>query len=112
LTRLPPLASCGSNLYAAHNRRQGKPLDISEVKTIVEMLIDCDPRFKPGLSVFLEGAQGLSGNHRLLINAEDALEHYSSFERILKCLDKRWRFCVRSERLYILVFSPFTTHID
>ena len=112
MTSLPPLASCGSNLYAAPNRRQGKPLDISEVKTILDMLTDCDPRFKPGLSVFLEGAQGLSGNHRLLINAEDALEHFPSLEKMLKSLGKRWKFCVRSERLYILVFSSSTTHIE
>jgi len=31
---------------------------------------------------------------------------------MLKSLDKRWKFCVRSERLYILVFSSSTTHIE
>ncbi len=78
----------------------------------MDMLADCDPRFKPGLSVFLEGVQGLSGNHRLLINAEDALERFPSIERMIVSLDKRWRFCVRSERLYLLVFSSSTTHIE
>lgn len=87
-------------------------LDISEVKTILEMLADFDPSLKLGLNVFLEGVQGLSGNHRLLINAEDALEHFPSLEKMLKSLGKRWKFCVRSERLYILVFSSSTTHIE
>lgn len=70
------------------------------------MLAHCDPRFRPGLSVFLEGAQGLSGNHRLLIDTQDALEHISRIERIVADLDKRWRFCIRSEKPFILVFTP------
>lgn len=73
---------------------------------MLEMLADCDPRFKLGLSVFLEGVQGLSGNHRLLIDAQDALEHLSCIERIVGGLDKRWGFCIRSEKAFILVFSP------
>ena len=70
------------------------------------MLTDCDPRFKLGLSVFPEGVQGLLGNHRLLIDALDALEHLSCIERIVGGLDKRWGFCIKSEKLFILVFSP------
>lgn len=80
-------------------------MDISEVKTILEMLADCDPSLKLGLNVFLEGVQGLSGHHRLLINAEDALEHLPHLERTLVSLDKHWEFCLRSERTFILVFS-------
>ena len=99
-------------LCEAHHHRPGKPLDISEIKSILGMLADCDPSLKLGLNVFLEGVQGLSGNHRVLINAEDMLEHFPSLEKILKSIDKRWKFCVRSERLYILVFSSSTTHID
>ncbi len=69
------------------------------------MLADCDPSLKLGLNVFLEGVQGLSGNHRLLISAEDALEHLPHLERTLVSLDKHWEFCVRSERTFILIFS-------
>ena len=68
------------------------------------MLTDYDPRFKLGLSVFLEGVQDLLGNHRPLIDAQDALEHLSCIERIVGGLDKRWGFCIRSEKPFILVF--------
>ena len=96
---------CGSILFEAHHSRPGKPLDISEVRTILELLANCDPSLKLGLNVFLEGIQGLSGHHRLLINAEDALKHLPHLENTLMSLDKHWEFCIRSDRSFILVFS-------
>jgi hypothetical protein len=105
LTDLPTLVKCGSVLCAAHRHRRGKNLDISKVKAILKTLADYDNSFKLGLNVFLEGAQGLSGNHRILISAEDALEHLPNLERALMNLDQHWEFCLRSERPLILIYS-------
>jgi len=75
-------------------------MNYSELTSLIHDLQEMNTRFKIGLTMFIEGAQGFHGNLRLLLDPylfqEYECELYKLVQRRGLCL----RFCIRAEATF------------
>ena len=80
-------------------------MDHSKLELLIRELMELDGRFKLGLTMFTEGAQGFHGNLRLLLDPylfqEFEHELYELIQRCGLCLG----FCMRAEATFVLISS-------
>jgi hypothetical protein len=80
-------------------------MEYVELTSLIRELQEIDERFKIGLTLFIEGAQGFHGNLRLLLDPylfqEYECELYKLIQRRGLCL----KFCIRVEATFVLVSS-------
>ena len=66
---------------------------------------EMDERFKLGLTMFTEGAQGFHDNLRILLDVYLVQENIQQFYVLMQKNNLFWNFCIRSEASFILVDS-------
>ncbi len=80
-------------------------MDYSELITFIRELQKIDERFRIGLTVFIEGAQALHGNLRLLLDVYLFQDCKQQSCELIQRRGLRWGFCVRNEATFILISS-------
>jgi hypothetical protein len=78
-------------------------MDHSELKSIISELQELDERFKIGLTIFIEGAQGFHGNLRLLLDPHLFLEFEIQLNEIMQRYGLCLGFCMRAEATFVMV---------
>jgi len=76
-----------------------------ELISLTQKMSDVDERFKLGLTMFIEGAQGFHNNLRLLLDVYLVQENIQQFYVLIHRHNLFWNFCIRSEASFILVDS-------
>ena len=64
---------------------------------------EMDERFKLGLTMFIEGAQGFHDNLRLLLDVYLVQENNPRFYDLIEKHNIRMGFCIRSEAPLIII---------
>ena len=80
-------------------------MDHSELVSLIIELQELNERFKIGLTIFIEGAQGFHGNLRLLLDPYLFQEHEHELHELIQRRELRLGFCMRGEATFVLVSS-------
>jgi len=78
-------------------------MDYSQTVSLLHEFQEMDKRFKLGLTMFYEGAQGFHNNLRLLLDVHLVQENIHQFHVLIQKHNLFWNFCIRSESSFILV---------
>jgi len=80
-------------------------MDHSELMSLIHELQELDERFKIGLTLFIEGAQGFHGNLRLLLDPYIFQEYEHELYELIQGRGLCLGFCMRAETTFVLVSS-------
>ena len=76
-----------------------------ELKILIHELQEIDKRFKIGLTLFIEGAQGFHGNLRLLLDPYLFQENKHELHKLIEIRRLRIGFCSRAEATFVMISS-------
>lgn len=78
-------------------------MDHSELVSLIFELKELNERFKIGLTIFIEGAQGFHGNLRLLLDPYIFQECNQQLFELIQQHGLCWDFCLRGEASFIVI---------
>ena len=80
-------------------------MDHSELVSLIFELQELHERFRIGLTMFTEGAQGFHGNHRLLLDPYLFQKCECNMYELIQGRGLRLGFCFRGEARFVLISS-------
>jgi len=80
-------------------------MDYSALMSLICELQELNERFKIGLTMFIEGAQGFHGNLRLLLDPYLFQENKHELYKLIEIRGLRIGFCSRAEATFVMVSS-------
>ena len=80
-------------------------MDYSELTFLIHELKELDERFKIGLTMFIEGAQGFHENLRLLLDPYLFQEHEHELYEFIQRRGLKIEFCFRAETTFVMISS-------
>ena len=78
-------------------------MDYIELMSLIRELQELDERFKIGLTLFIEGAQGFHGNLRLLLDVYLFQECNQQLCELIQRHGLCWDFSLRDEASFIVI---------
>jgi len=80
-------------------------MDHLELASLIFELQELNERFKLGLTMFIEGAQGFHGNLRLLLDPYLFQENKHELHKLIEIRELKIGFCSRAEATFVMVSS-------
>lgn len=78
-------------------------MNVIDINSLILDLQKINERFKLGLTMFTEGAQGFHGNLRLLLDPYLFQDYESELHEIIEKRDLCLGFCMRAEATFVMI---------